>query len=199
MDLEEASVDAALETEPETETERRGRSRNLLAAAAMIVLIAGCGCGLWWWIRSSPQSSDRAGRTTSPGIGVQTIGTADAAEAASAELRRAVIGDWKLERDGQRLLSLQADGTASMNVTLTGWQTVLFGEKMRFDIRWSLDGRELVLETTGGEPATAVEAVTKVYGVVRRQPILEVNSEHMLLKDPDEGEADHDYIRVRIP
>jgi hypothetical protein len=188
-----------LDTASETDSEQRGPSRKLLSAAAMIVLIVACGCGLWWWMRPLPRSSDPERSTNFSGVGVQEIGTADAGEAAGAELRRAVTGDWKLERNGQRLLSLQADGTATMDVTLTGWQTVLFGEKMRFDIRWSLDGRELVLETTGGEPATAVEAVTKVYGIVRRQPILEVDSEHMLLKDPDAGEADHDYIRVRTP
>ena len=182
---------------PQTEAAGSGRRvpwRLLLVMAVMTAVV-----GLWW-MRRGPRS---AGRVSEAGISQQQApDPADrpkSPEAPADQLRNAVIGDWKLERNGQRLLSLRADGTATMDVTLTAWQAVLFGEQMRFDIRWSLDGRQLVMETTGGEPATAVDAITKVYGLVRKQPILEIDENHMLLKDPDPGERDHDYRRLRDP
>ncbi len=180
---------------PQAESGVAGRRiRTPLVLAIAVVALVG---GLWWRSRVPQRPADAADAAIPQPSAQDHSDSGEHAESSTDQLRNAVIGHWKLERDGQRLLSLRVDGTATMDVTLTAWQAVLFGERMRFDILWSLDGDALVLQTTGGEPATAVEAITKIYGVVRRQPILEIDQDHMLLKDPDPGERDHDYRRLR--
>ena len=191
MDSNKSSTD----TSGERESRSGQRSRRFVPALVCAALAMGVGGGAWWLRSQQSHVSLEPVHAAAPLTAHDTADTTVVDQAAQ-QLQQAVVGEWKLQRDGERLLKLRADGTATMDVTLTGWQAALFGERMRFDIRWSVEGRELVLETTGGEPTTAVDAVTKIYGVVRRQPILEANTEHLLLQDPDEGEADHDYRRV---
>src|SRR5438270_11606119 len=55
--------------------------------------------------------------------------------------RRRLLGTWQDHYQGTRTMTLKDDGTATMVCEFKGFQANLVGPKLRFDMRWSLDGR----------------------------------------------------------
>ena len=119
-----------------------------------------------------------------------------ARETPDEKMSRLMVGKWEMDRDGLRKLTVNDDGTASMDVALEGSYALMLGSKIQFDIKWLIKDSKLIFETTGGKPETSVSLVTKLYGAKRTQPILELTEKRMLLKDADEGEPDHDWKRA---
>ena len=54
------------------------------------------------------------------------------------------------------------------------------------------------MECVGGEPGWAIKAFTTAYGTERSQPILNLDTQQLLLKD-DADDPDHDYKRISQP
>ena len=131
---------------------------------------------------------------TSPEKGT---GTAPASSGATRDdvYRRLLVGKWETERSGHRELTVRADGTATMVVRLTGVNAVLFGKKLTFWIKWTVQDGKLVFSTTGGEPASRIKVITVMYGTNRTQQIRSLTKNRLLLID-EEGDPDHDYRRI---
>jgi hypothetical protein len=112
------------------------------------------------------------------------------------EQRKLLIGKWTQQRTGTRNLTVREDGTATMTVDLISPYRFVFGNKLTVEIAWTLKDGRLIFETTGGKPSVKVDVLTKMFGNKRDQPILELSSTRLLLKDADKGEPDHDWSRV---
>jgi len=109
--------------------------------------------------------------------------------------RRLLVGKWETERSGHREMTVRADGTATMVVRLDGVNAMLFGKKLTFWLKWSIQDGKLAFETTGGEPASRIKVITVMYGTNRVQRIRSLTKIRLLLID-EEGDPDHDYRRV---
>ena len=108
--------------------------------------------------------------------------------------RTAILGTWTQDSDGHRVLDVQQNGTATIDVTLDGLSALAFGEKLRFDIEWTIEDDRLIFQTTGGEPKDGVKAVIAIYGASRNYVIRDITEAKMLLEE--EGQPKTDWDRV---
>jgi hypothetical protein len=109
--------------------------------------------------------------------------------------RRLLPGVWRDEYQGKRTMTLNADGTGTMVVELSGVQATLFAPRLHFYLQWSLAGDMLVKTTVGGEPAKKVNLILKMMGDTAKDKILEITDERLLLLDKN-GETEYDWKRV---
>jgi hypothetical protein len=110
--------------------------------------------------------------------------------------RRKLLGVWQDEYKGKRTMTLNEDGTGTMLVELSGLQATLFASKLRFDMKWSLEGKTLTKKTVGGEPADKVNLILNTMGNQADDTILECNDDQLLLLDKD-GVTKYDWRRVK--
>ena len=110
------------------------------------------------------------------------------------EFKQAILGTWKQYSSGHRVLRVKEDGTATIDVKLDGIAAFWFGEKLHFDITWTIEGDELVFKTIGGTPEGGVNAVTSIYGDRRIYRIREINTQQMLLNEKDEEKTPWDRV-----
>jgi hypothetical protein len=110
--------------------------------------------------------------------------------------RRTLLGIWQDEYQGKRTMTLNADGTGTMLVELSGLQAMLFAAKLRFDMRWSLEDKKLKKQTVGGEPADKVNLILNTMGNTAEDAILEITDDRLLLLDKD-GKTKYDWKRVK--
>ena len=109
--------------------------------------------------------------------------------------RRLIVGTWQDDYQGKRTMTLNADGTGTMNVELSGAKATLFAAELHFEMIWSLDGDKLKKTTTGGKPEKKVNLVLKMMGDTAIDTIVEISDDRLLLLDKD-GETKYDWRRV---
>jgi hypothetical protein len=109
--------------------------------------------------------------------------------------RRQLLGTWQDHYKGKRTMTLNADGTGTMVVELTGLQATLFAPKLRFDMTWSLTGKTFSKKTTGGEPADKVNLILNTMGNSAADTILELTHDRLLLLDAN-GNTRYDWQRL---
>lgn len=160
--------------------------KSILLAGAVVLLT---GALLYWRLTSPPRpSSGGAGR----------VGPADDGRAGPAAdgVRRRLLGVWQDHYQGKRTMTLNDDGTGTMVVELDGVRAALFASRLRFDMRWSLDGPTLRKTTVGGEPADKVNLILNTMGDTARDTIVEVTEDRLVLLDRD-GKTRYEWGRVR--
>lgn len=132
--------------------------------------------------------------TEASGSAVET--SAQPASVSDETYRQLIVGTWETDRDGHRHLTVSEDGTAVMKVEIPGNWSLLFGQKMKFDIAWEIKDGVLTFETTGGEPKGKVDLITSMYGKQRVQQIKTLDETTMQLPDEDPESEDHVWTRV---
>ncbi len=115
---------------------------------------------------------------------------------ADASYRRLVVGVWQYEHEDKRTMTLNADGTGTMIVELSGWQAVLSAPRLKFNMKWSVQNGRLKKQTVSGEPATQVNWILKTFGDHVDEPILELTGDRLLLLDRD-GKTKYDWKCVK--
>jgi hypothetical protein len=163
------------------------RKRGVLLVAALALLTAGVA---YWRLTSSPPSLPDEGGHATPTADVARV------ETAADGTRRQLLGIWQDHYRGTRTMTLNGDGTGTMLVELAGLQATLFAPRLRFDLRWSLDGKKLTKKTVGGEPADKVNLILNTMGNTAEGTILEVTADRLLLLDKD-GKTRYDWKRLR--
>lgn len=118
------------------------------------------------------------------------------AESAEDKARRQLLGVWQDHYQGKRTMTLKEDGTGTMLVELSGLKAALFASKLRFDMKWSLDGKKFTKKTVGGEPADKVNMILNTMGNTAEDTILEVTEDRLLLLDKD-GKTKYDWGKVK--
>jgi hypothetical protein len=109
--------------------------------------------------------------------------------------RRKLLGVWQDHYQGKRTMTLNADGTGTMVVELTGLQAKLFAPELRFDMTWKLADRTLTKKTIGGEPADKVNLILNTMGNAASDTILELTDNRLLLLDAN-GKTQYDWRRL---
>lgn len=172
-----------------------------------IVLALPVGFVIWLVLPSGNQgqtaSASLSQARANSGIGSDSKSTAEAdpakktpAAISDVEHKKLIIGKWKTERGGTRILTVSDDGIAVIDAEIDGFfKQKLFGKKLRIDLTWDIQDAHVYMKCTGGEPSWAINAFTKFYGTERNQPILNLDEKQLLLKD-DADDPDHDYERI---
>jgi hypothetical protein len=114
---------------------------------------------------------------------------------ADASYRRLVVGLWQYEHENKRTMTLNADGTGTMIVELSGLQA-LVAPRLKFNMKWSVQNGRLKKQTISGEPETQVNMILKTMGDHVDEPILELTEDRLLLLDRD-GKTQYDWKRVK--
>ncbi len=110
--------------------------------------------------------------------------------------RQQIVGTWEMKDDGSRRMTLDNDGTGVMEVTLTGAIAALYAQRLRFDLRWSIEQGKLVRECIGGEPAEKVELILRAMGR-RTEDVIEVVSPRQLRTLGTDGVTTSTWERIR--
>jgi hypothetical protein len=173
-----------------TTEERTMKLKRILLLVLMLALLAG---GIAYWKLTTPPSQN-------DGIADATLPAKfkDGAKPETEEekARRKLLGVWQDDYQGKRTMTLNDDGSGTMVVKLSGVQAFLFASKLRFDMKWSLDGKTLTKRTVGGEPADKVNLILNTMGNTAEDTLLELTEERLLLLDKN-GKTKYDWKRVK--
>lgn len=114
---------------------------------------------------------------------------------ADERMRRAVVGRWQDHYQGTRTMTLRADGTGEMLVELQGMSAVLFADKLRFRLTWSIASGVFHERSLDGEPAAKVQLILKTFGDHADQKILALEGDEVQLLDAD-GKTRYQWKRL---
>jgi hypothetical protein len=120
----------------------------------------------------------------------------DEPEDPDAAMRRLAQGEWEDEYQGRRFLTVSPDGAGKMVVELEGIGKRIFAPSLSFDLNWSVADGVVTLTTLGGEPASKVKVILKIYGSEAQYKVLELTADRMLLLDGD-GKTQYDWRRPK--
>src|SRR5690242_3212967 len=132
------------------------KRKRVILSFLLLAVFAG---GTWYAYKrlTAPPtaSNDDVGTVPAP---ISPVGDGKE-ESAEEKERRKLLGIWQDDYQGKRTMTVNEDGTATMAVELKNPNAILFGPKLRFDMKWSLDGKKFIKKTTGGEPAEKVNVI----------------------------------------
>jgi hypothetical protein len=168
------------------------RRKRIVLYFIVLVAIA-AGIAYWRLTASPPPSSDGKANDIPPLSEKQDDAGADTEE---AKARRQVLGVWYDDYRGKRTMILNDDGTGTMWTELSGVDAFFAAPKLRFDMKWSLNGKDLKKRTVGGEPADKVNMILNLMGNTAEDTILELTEDRLLLLDKD-GKQKYDWRRVK--
>ena len=112
------------------------------------------------------------------------------------QLRAMVLGRWRSEFHGTRIVDNRADGTASMDLAFDFVASLWFGDKMKLDLTWAVENGRLSYKIESGTPKPNVDRMTSTYGkeaIYYFQSIGEKRMHLVNVSDPDES-----YIWIRV-
>ena len=110
------------------------------------------------------------------------------------QTRRLIVGEWEDDYQAGRRWVLREDGTGTMVVHLSGIPAFMFAPKLTFEQTWRLEGDEIVMAVTSGEPQGKVDIILKMEGDNSTQRVVEVTDERFVVID-HKGEQ-FDWRRV---
>ena len=113
-----------------------------------------------------------------------------------AELHAMVVGRWQTVSNGTRVVENRPDGTASMDVTFDFVASLLYGEKIKLELRWGIKDGVLVHTIQTGEPKSTVDRIVATYGSQASYHFKSIGEKKMHLVrviDPDEQ-----YVWTRV-
>lgn len=146
------------------------RSRVIVALTTLLV---GGAVLLWWFGGDRRSTTSRAAGgeprvaagTDSAASNDQSIETSSADDQDPAqEQRQLLVGAWQDDFYGKRTFVFNADGTGSMTLELSGVGKTLYGDKLRFEMQWTLSEGVVTKIMSGGEPKTATALLAKTFG-----------------------------------
>lgn len=172
-----------------------GRSWKILAAAGFAAVLLLVGLVYARMNFTQPAHDTTAGPPDST-IAKDRPSEVTKAESEQERSRRMVLGTWADEYQGKRTMTLNADGTGTMVVELSGWRAALSAPRLKFNMKWSVEAGHLKKQTISGEPEAQVNMILKMMGDRVDEPILELTEDRLLLLDGD-GKTKYQWKRVR--
>lgn len=149
--------------------------------------------GLFLLVADRPLPSTIAAAENAPGDAV--VEHSEPVELSEEDKRRMlIVGEWEDDYQAGRHWELRDDGTGTMVVRLSGIPALLFASKLTFEQTWRVDGDEIVMAVTSGEPQGKVDIILKMEGDTSTQRIVEVTDERFVVID-HKGEQ-FDWRRV---
>ena len=145
----------------------------------------------YWVLTTHPFQGDGIADATPPADSTEEVKQGSEEE----EIRRMLLGVWQDDYQGKRTMTLNEDGTATMLVELSGIQSFLVADKLRFDMKWSLDGKTLTKTTVGGDPADKVNLILGTMGDTAEDTLLEITEDRLVLLDKN-GTTKYEWRRV---
>ncbi|QDT54921.1 hypothetical protein Pan44_29610 [Caulifigura coniformis] len=135
--------------------------------------------------------------TNPPDRAPAAVATAEKSLPTDADIRAMIPGRWKTESNGTRVVDNRADGTASMDVTFDFVASLLYGAKMKLELKWIVEDGKLVYTIQSGTPADSANSIIKTYGSQATYRIGSIEPDRMhLIRVIDPTET---YTWTRVP
>jgi hypothetical protein len=112
------------------------------------------------------------------------------------QLRDMVLGRWRMEAHGTRVVDNRPDGTASMDVTFDFVASLLYGPKLALELRWSIENGALTYTIHSGAPQPSFDRMTATYGRQATYEIKSIDKTRMHLVRVDVPDQSHLWTRV---
>lgn len=113
-------------------------------------------------------------------------GQARAAEPTTDEqLRQQIVGTWRLVDQGERIVTNRPDGTATMIVRLTFIGSLLYGERLDFELTWEVKDGVLTHAIVSGTPKANVDRLIRDFGSSMSSKIISLDEQALLLEETD--------------
>ncbi len=90
-----------------------------------------------------------------------------------------LVGSWRDSFCGQRTLTLKADGTATMLLELDFARRLLYGKRLTFEMRWSVNESILTFEILAGTPLDAARSAMKIWGEKFEYRVVQLDDEQL--------------------
>lgn len=164
------------------------RSAGLsLLASLGVISTAGLSLGPEARIRPSLQASAQ-----SPAVAAVAVpgGLSD------DELKSIVLGRWRTESNGVRVIENRADGTASMDVTFDFVASLLYGDRLKIELTWTIHEGLLRYTMESGVPKEPFDRIVANYGSFASYQFRTISPQRMHLVraiDPTES-----YVWTRV-
>ncbi len=130
--------------------------------------------------------------TTAAGPATETT----SAETEEQKRLKLFLGSWRDDYYGERTMTFAADGTGSMIIKLDSVGQAIYGEKLLFYLAWVIRDGILEMKFTGGEPKSAVETISKLWGDTHFQAIEVLTETDLHLRSTDSQNL---YTLKRLP
>ena len=166
-----------------------------LATAAIVVVGGVLGAG-WNYLTSAPAPASARPVVESVTKSSDAPGESDPVSTADAKYRQLIVGRWETDRDGRRVMTVSDNGTAVMNVEVTGTWSYVLGSEITLNLNWQIEDGVLKFQTTGGKPESSINVLTNLYGSERNQPIIRLDE--TTLRVPDDEPEDDDHVWTRL-
>ena len=101
------------------------------------------------------------------------------------QLRQQIVGTWRLVDQGERIVTNRPDGTATMIVRLTFVGSLLYGERLDFELTWEVTDGVLTHAIVSGKPKANVDRLIRDFGSSMASKILSLDEQALLLEETD--------------
>jgi hypothetical protein len=132
-------------------------------------------------------------RTSEPSS--QTTSTQPAAPS-DAELYALVLGRWRTESGGGRVVDNRPDGTAVMDVTFDFIASLIYGQGMKLELQWGIERGVLTYTIQSGTPEKTVKDITAAYGAKASYSFKSIAPNRMHLVRIDDASESYVWTRV---
>ena len=108
-----------------------------------------------------------------------------------------LLGTWILD-DGmvKRVITMEPDGTASMQVEFDFFTSLRYGSKMELDLEWTLAGNVLQQTIVDGSPESGKKTLISDFGDTATYDILEFKDGKMRLEEYTESKENYVWKKV---
>jgi hypothetical protein len=106
-----------------------------------------------------------------------------------------LVGTWRDKFFGTRTLTLNADGSAKMVLDLDFAGRLMYGNRLEFDMKWSVEGANVMIDIIEGTPAKNAKSAMDTWGS-RYEYLLDcVEDDKIEMRDWD-GSMNHSLRRL---
>lgn len=123
-----------------------------------------------------------------PGAGPPSVPTDD-------ELRQRILGTWRLEDYGERIVENRPDGTATMIVRLNFAGALFYGSRLDFELTWTVVDGVLTHSIVSGTPKANVEKLVRDWGSSMSSRILSLDDRMLHLEETNSSRDRYRWYR----
>lgn len=114
----------------------------------------------------------------------------------TGKYRGMVAGIWHNEYYGHRYMTIESDGTATMDIYPNTFGQMMVGSKyVHMDITWDYAEGFINFENISGTPQKSFDFINKQWGAKSRRKLTDMTEETLVLFDESDGK---DYVWKRV-
>jgi len=110
-------------------------------------------------------------------------------------LRQRIVGTWRLEDHGERIVENRPDGTATMIVRLSFAGALFYGSRLDFELTWTVEEGVLTHSIVSGRPKANVDKLIRDWGSSMSSRILSLEGEMLHLEEANPSRDRYRWYR----